>query len=95
MTIPSYPELMLPILELIQDQKEWKLSIIIDNLIKEFPLTEEERELRTRECVEDEGIHVPRGLDHRAHAVAQVHRDAPVPGRSGREQDEQDSDGYQ
>jgi len=48
MTIPSYPELMLPILEIIQNQKEWKLSIIISNLIEIFSLTEEEKELRVR-----------------------------------------------
>lgn len=41
--IPDYQSLMLPLLQSISDQKEYKMSIVADTLAKIFKVTDEER----------------------------------------------------
>lgn len=41
--IPDYQSLMLPLLQSISDQKEYKVSIVADSLANFFKVTEEER----------------------------------------------------
>ena len=43
MTIPTYEDLMLPMMKLIQDGKEYSLRTVEETLSKEFQLTDEER----------------------------------------------------
>jgi len=43
MAIPDYQSLMLPVLEEVSDQREYKIREIIEKLAKRFHLTEEER----------------------------------------------------
>jgi len=46
MSIPTYEDLMLPILRFLQDEKEHSYSELVSNLAKEFRLTDEEKEKR-------------------------------------------------
>ena len=41
--IPDYQTVMLPLLKVVSDGKEYKLSDIVEILAKEFNLTKEER----------------------------------------------------
>jgi restriction system protein len=43
MAIPGYQDLMLPLLKLVSDGKEYSLREIIEKLAEEFNLSEEER----------------------------------------------------
>jgi restriction system protein len=43
MAIPGYQDLMLPLLKLVSDGKEYSLREIIERLAEEFNLSEEER----------------------------------------------------
>lgn len=43
MTIPTYEDLMLPLIKLIQDGKDYSLREVEETLSKEFQLTDEER----------------------------------------------------
>ncbi|NLA11729.1 MAG: restriction endonuclease [Firmicutes bacterium] len=43
MAIPGYQDLMLPLLKLLGDKKEWSLRQSIDTLAKEFGLSEKEK----------------------------------------------------
>ena len=43
MTIPTFEDIMLPLLQIIQDKKEYSLRQVEDALAKHFGLTEEER----------------------------------------------------
>jgi len=44
MAIPDYQSFMLPLLQLAEDSKEYKLSDVIDALADKFNLSDEERE---------------------------------------------------
>ncbi len=46
MAIPTYEDLMLPVLRILQDKKEHSFSELVKSLAKEFELTDEEREKR-------------------------------------------------
>jgi restriction system protein len=43
MPIPSYEKMMLPVLKTLGDKKEHRLSEVIENIIKEFKLTEKDQ----------------------------------------------------
>ncbi len=47
MTIPTHYELMLPILHIMKDQREYKISQLIERIIEQFNFTEEEKNERT------------------------------------------------
>jgi restriction system protein len=46
MAIPTYEDLMLPILRILQDKKEHAYRELVESLAKEFQLTDEEKERR-------------------------------------------------
>ncbi|MDP2847796.1 MAG: winged helix-turn-helix domain-containing protein [Humidesulfovibrio sp.] len=44
MAIPDYQTIMLPLLKLLEDGKEWTLSALTEAIANQFKVTEEERQ---------------------------------------------------
>ena len=54
MAVPTFQDIMLPLLEILSDGNEWTLSQLEERLSKHFELTEEERpQVTTGEMVID------------------------------------------